>query len=233
MDRPEQSGRGLLLAFAAALILTVGIMGLMAAIGAGADPTSQEGGGAADETAGTAALIAEMQDGGEVLFFRHTITDRSQSDADAVTRGTCDMQRNLNDEGVQQARDIYTSMEAQGIAGGPMFASPFCRGIDTALAMLDLPTGQGADPGPVEVVESLRNTTSAAGDTAIRDQIIAESRQLILDNLGGPDTVVMVGHINNIIGLFDVSIEEGDAVVVGQSDDGDLEVLGVIPWTDW
>lgn len=218
-----------LLTLGAAVGLAVVVLLMLVALGG--DGESVEG----DAAAGAGidpTLLADLADGGEVILFRHAITDQSRLDVGpAPTGGDCTVERNLSSEGIEQSARIGAALAALDLADGPFLASPFCRGVDTALAMLGLPTGQDADLGPVEVVDALRNTTGI--DAAQAEQIVAEGMALLQERVGGPDTVIAISHVNNIDSLTRQRIEEGDAVVLGAGADGALEVRGVIAAADW
>lgn len=224
------SRRGLVLTAIGALAVTILVLGAVALLQAG------EGDEAPGEeaTAGAGidpALLAELADGGEVILFRHAITSPEPLDQSPVpSGGDCATERNLSAEGIEQSAEIGEALAMLDLDDGPFVASPFCRGIDTALAMLGLPTGQGADPGPVEVVEALRNTTGL--DQVEAAAVIAEGQALLAERVGGPETVIMVSHVNNIDALTGERVGEGDAVVVGAGPDG-LTTLGVIPADAW
>lgn len=217
------------LTLGAAVVLAAVLLVTLVVVGVGDDPA----GGEATAGAGIdPALLSDLADGGEVILFRHAITDQSRPDVSPVpSGGDCAVERNLSQEGIDQAARIGAALAALELADGPFLASPFCRGIDTALAMLGLPTGQDADLGPVQADDALRNTTGI--DAAGAEQIVAEGLALLQAQVGGPDTVIAVTHVNNIDSLTRQRIEEGDAVVLGAGADGAVEVRGVIAAADW
>jgi phosphohistidine phosphatase SixA len=77
-------------------------------------------------------LITALQQGGYVIYFRHAITDVSQTDQSDVDYTDWTTQRNLSEEGRVQARDIGNAMRALGIPVSEVITSPFCRCIETA-----------------------------------------------------------------------------------------------------
>ncbi|HUG85233.1 MAG TPA: histidine phosphatase family protein, partial [Euzebya sp.] len=180
------------------------------------------GGGSAHDSEVDPDLLAQLQDGGEVLLFRHALTDTTQVDADPSARGSCAQQRNLSAEGRAQATRIGQAIRDLGLSVGPVYASPYCRTLETATAI-------GADAVTSDALLSL----TAAPSTEDAAAIVEQGRQLILAELGGDDLAVAVTHTQNVEALTDVLVEEGDAVVLGAGADGQFEVLGTISADDW
>ena len=182
---------------------------------------------AASLLAGTSTAVApdtldELRDGGDVLLFRHAITDRSNSDLDPTARGTCAQQRNLSPEGVTQARMVGERLRGLGVPLGEAFASPFCRTMETAEGIVGAAT-------PTDALLSLTAALDAAGATAITEA----GADLIEAQLGLDDVTVMVTHTQNIEALTGITVEEGDAVVLTRAPDGEVEVVDVVPAADW
>lgn len=202
--------RSLWVTVAAAVLTGLVMLGLFALIGHQDPP-----GPAQALTAGSSG------DGAKVLLFRHALTDRSQVDADPRARGGCAQQRNLSAEGVTQAERI-----GHGLAELPVravFASPFCRTVDTARVFA---------VGEVRPTAALLSTTAASGPEQ-RVEIVDAGRALIDDALAAGDGVtVMVTHTQNIEALTGQLVEEGDAVVIG-TDDGEPVTEAVIPAAEW
>ncbi len=158
---------------------------------------------------------------GAVLLMRHALTDQTQTDADPQARGGCAQQRNLSAEGVTQAQRIGRGMADLPISA--VYASPFCRTVDTAEAL---------DVAPVTVEQALISTTSGL-DASAQQSIIDAEFGLILRELGGDDVVVMVTHTQNIEVITGMTVGEGDAVVLVPAATGGFTVEGVIPATAW
>jgi phosphohistidine phosphatase SixA len=67
-----------------------------------------------------------------VLYIRHTSTDFSKNDAGMTSYEDCATQRNLTDKGRDEARAIAGHFRRLGIPIGKVYASPFCRTVETA-----------------------------------------------------------------------------------------------------
>jgi broad specificity phosphatase PhoE len=78
-------------------------------------------------------LLAELRNGGYVLYFRHTSTDFSRDDARSQSDDDCDNQRPLADRGRSEARAVGAAIRELGIPVGSVLASPRCRTMETAI----------------------------------------------------------------------------------------------------
>lgn len=74
-------------------------------------------------------LLAELSKGGNVVYFRHTQTEKDFADqADPkLVLGDCSTQRKLSAAGVVDANSIGEGFEAQNIPVGDVIASDYCR----------------------------------------------------------------------------------------------------------
>ena len=79
-----------------------------------------------------AQLLSELRRGGYVFYFRHTSTDFSQDDSKSRGYEDCGNQRNLTDQGRDEARAIGTAIRTLAIPIGKVVASPLCRTMETA-----------------------------------------------------------------------------------------------------
>ena len=157
-------------------------------------------------------LARALERGGVVLVMRHAKTENTTDREEKI--GDCTTQRNLSEEGREQARQVGRDVEALGVPVDKVFTSPMCRTTDTA----ELAFG---DATPADALLSAGEDASAADDRRIRQ----------LGQLStAPDgtATVLVTHSGNIGGAFDESVQEGDVVVV---EDG--EVIGIVTPDDW
>ena len=146
-----------------------------------------------------AALIERMRDGGLVIYWRHTLTDRSQRDSDLSDMDRCETQRNLNGPGREQARGVGAAFERHGIPVGTVLASTFCRNRDTAELAF----------GRYEAVDDLFNLP-AVGDPARREWLVTSLRErLATPPADASLNTVIVGHNLNLRAAANVFIDEG------------------------
>jgi hypothetical protein len=78
------------------------------------------------------ALGTALRQGGYVIYFRHTATDMSRSDAGMTGFADCARQRPLNEQGRADARAIGGAIRALRVPLNEVLASPFCRTLETA-----------------------------------------------------------------------------------------------------
>jgi len=86
------------------------------------------------EWLGTQALMQSMREGGYVVYFRHGLTNWSEKLREwrntAERRfdlANCATQRNLSEEGREEARMIRFAMESMRLPVGRVYASQYCR----------------------------------------------------------------------------------------------------------
>lgn len=125
-----------------------------------------------------ASIVPKLRQGGYVLYFRHTSTDFSQNDARMTSYADCSTQRNLTDKGRDEARAIRSHFQRLKIPVGAIYASPFCRTIETARLAVGEPQATNEarggpsrpdDPARYEALKKLLATPPAAG----RNNVIA------------------------------------------------------------
>ena len=76
-------------------------------------------------------LVEALAKGGYVILLRHTATEHVAPDPAFFDLHDCETQRNLSEQGRQQARKLGESFEKLGIEVGEVLASPYCRCTDT------------------------------------------------------------------------------------------------------
>jgi len=77
-------------------------------------------------------LLAALRQGGLVIYFRHADTGPATPEPPSVQVERCETQRNLNDNGRAQAREIGAQFRRLNIPVGKVLSSRFCRCIETA-----------------------------------------------------------------------------------------------------
>src|SRR3954453_6615809 len=79
-----------------------------------------------------AQLLALIKSGGQVVLMRHTTTPPGVGDPPGMTLDDCATQRNLTNEGRQEARAIGERLRAADVKFDRVASSPFCRCKETA-----------------------------------------------------------------------------------------------------
>jgi phosphohistidine phosphatase SixA len=155
-----------------------------------------------------------MRQPGAIALMRHAYAPGT-SDPAAFRLGDCSTQRNLNDEGRAQAREIGAVFRAEGVAVDRVLSSQWCRSFETA-ELLGL--------GAVEALPSL-NSFFDAGHR--RDAQTRETLEF-LRRQPEEQRMVLVSHQVNISALTGRGTASGEFVVVDVTPDGDLVVLGEV-----
>ena len=176
---------------------------------------------AADPLAG-AALLDALRGGGYVLLFRHAATDQSQRDADRKNLENCATQRNLSDQGREQAVAIGDGMRTVGVPVGVVLASPYCRTLATARLAF----------GRAEATNDLisESPDDSPGD---RERLRAALRALLAQRSEPGTNTALVTHVLNIETALGFQIEEGEAIVVQPDESGGFTIVGRVLADGW
>ena len=78
------------------------------------------------------ALWRLLAKGGQVLVIRHGLTTPGVGDPAGFRLEDCATQRNLSDEGREEARMLGAAFKARKVPLGEILASPWCRCVETA-----------------------------------------------------------------------------------------------------
>ena len=144
---------------------------------------------------------------------RHAKTETATDEVEVL--GDCSRQRNLSEEGREQARAIGRDVEALGVPVDEVRASPLCRAKETAELAF----------GEAEVDKTLVSP-GVTGTIEDDDRRIRRLRGMTSAPAGS--ATVLVTHTGNIGGAFEQSVEEGDMLVYR-----DGRLLGVVGPDDW
>lgn len=161
-------------------------------------------GGVAQGAAPEDAALQAMQQPGAVGLMRHAQAP-GVGDPATLRLGDCSTQRNLNEAGREQARQIGARLRAGGIQA-QVFSSAWCRTQDTA-ALLGL--------GPVRVMPALNSFFADSG--AAPDQTAAVLR--FIAYWRGPP-LLLVTHQVNITALTGLVPRDGELIVMQPSPAG-------------
>jgi len=125
------------------------------------------------------ALVAALKRGGYVIYFRHADTGPAYSEQ-GVDLKRCETQRNLNDNGREEATLIGAQFRALKIPVGEVLASEFCRCVETAniafgrhtIEPLLTGVGRSAEAAPrreraIAALKNMLGATPAAGKNTV------------------------------------------------------------------
>jgi broad specificity phosphatase PhoE len=166
--------------------------------------------GEADNTdaalASTESAWAALRSGGHVLIVRHAQTVPGIGDPPGFRLEDCATQRNLSDEGREQARRIGKALQAAGVAVGEVLSSRWCRCLDTATEAFGRVT-----PWPAADSFFDRRAARSGDDPSARQTAELRSR---VAAYRGKDTLVVVTHQVNITALTGIVPAMGELVVL-------------------
>ena len=163
---------------------------------------------------GEAALWEALHSGGHVVLMRHAHAPGT-GDPPEFSIVDCATQRNLSEEGRQQAQRIGDRFRENGIQSASVFSSQWCRCVDTAELL-----GLG-------LVNELPLLNSFYLDFERRQPQSQKLRDWLADqDLNKP--LVLVTHQVNINALINVYTSSGEMVIVRRNDSGEISVVGNI-----
>jgi phosphohistidine phosphatase SixA len=163
------------------------------------------------QTFAEAALWEVLKTGNGIALMRHA-TAPGTGDPAGFLLGDCSTQRNLSDEGRDQARRIGEQFRKQGITEMAVYSSQWCRCLETA-QLLNL--GEVAELPDLNSFFNDRSTEEA--QTTTTRGFIAEYQ--------GKFPLLLVTHQVNITALTDIVPASGEMIVLRKTSDG-FEVLG-------
>jgi phosphohistidine phosphatase SixA len=154
---------------------------------------------------------------GYVLLMRHALAP-GVGDPENFKLGDCSTQRNLSDEGRQDAREIGEWLKRRDIPILRVESSRWCRARETAELL-----GIGK-------VRANKNLDSLFEDAdPIGNPQTANIRKRIVDHRQTRGLLVMVGHFVNVSALTGVGLESGEGVLVRANARGEIKVVGYSP----
>ncbi len=155
-------------------------------------------------------VLKALSSDNHFALMRHALAPGT-GDPSNFAVGDCSTQRNLNDTGRQQARDIGQVLQSHTRLG--VYSSQWCRCMETA-ALLGI--------GPVTALPPINSfyadRSRAGSQTEATIQWLAEATL----------PVILVTHQVNITALTGVYPASGEIVVVRREDDGAFTVVGSI-----
>jgi broad specificity phosphatase PhoE len=161
------------------------------------------------------AVAERLGEPGAVLLIRHALAP-GIGDPDGFRLDDCATQRNLNDEGRQQARAIGDWLRGRGIAQARVYSSQWCRCLETA-ALLDL--------GSVTELPALNSFFERRQD---REPTVAALREFIASQPRDGVLLVLVTHQVTISAVSGTAADSGTGVLMARGERGRLEPIGTL-----
>ena len=154
---------------------------------------------------------------GYVLLLRHSLAP-GVGDPENFKLGDCSTQRNLSQEGRDDASEIGAWIKRQNVKIYRVESSRWCRARQTA-ELLDI--------GKVKLNKNL--------DSLFRESNLEshpktlKTKEQILNHRSKSGLLVLVGHYVNIAALVGVGVDSGEGVIVKADKNGVVKVLGTTP----
>jgi broad specificity phosphatase PhoE len=172
------------------------------------------------------ALVAELQQGGYVIVFRHGATNRDQADTDPLNYDNIAQQRLLSEGGKKVAKQVGEAFKKLGIPLGKVYTSKFNRAVETAKLL------SGGD-----VTASLDFTEGGLVVTPIENDRRAEVLKKMVGTMpeAGKNTLI-VTHKPNILDAFGkdwFEVKEGESSVFKPDSAGKAILVARVQAVDW
>jgi phosphohistidine phosphatase SixA len=164
-------------------------------------------GAAADER-----LWTLLQGGGQVVLIRHGLTTPGTGDPPGFRLDDCATQRNLNDEGRRESRQVGEAFRARKLPVARVLSSPWCRCVETARLAF----------GGSETWTPLSNLF---GRSENREEQVRQMRARVSETPPGGN-LVLVTHGSTIAALTGINPDTAEMVVVAPQGGGRFAVAG-------
>jgi phosphohistidine phosphatase SixA len=157
-------------------------------------------------------LLAELRQGGHVLYLRHAETETAQ---ESVVRdmADCTWQRNLNHHGRDQATKIGAHLREAGISFTGVEASPFCRTRETAMLVF----------GRTPVLN--RDLYYHASQTLPEIDTANSKLKARLSQRPAGGNLALVGHAPTMREAAKIELPEGQGALVKPTGNGTFRVV--------
>lgn len=154
---------------------------------------------------------------GYVLLMRHALAP-GVGDPENFKVSDCSTQRNLSDEGRQDARDIGQWLQRREVKIFRVESSRWCRAKETA---------QLLNIGTVRLNRNLDSLFTQA-ELATHPQTL-NIKKRIQSHRNTRGILVFVGHFVNFEAAVGVALDSGEGVLVRATPQGSMQVLGYTP----
>jgi phosphohistidine phosphatase SixA len=154
---------------------------------------------------------------GYVLLMRHALAP-GIGDPENFNVNDCSTQRNLNEEGRKDAREIGSWLKRRDVKIFRVESSRWCRDKETA-ELLDV-----GKVRPNKNFDSLFRDPDPANNPQT-----AAIKKRIFNHRNTRGLLVLVGHSVNIQTLTGTSLESGEGVLVRATSQGELKISGYSP----
>jgi broad specificity phosphatase PhoE len=170
------------------------------------------------------ALAAALKQGGFVIYFRHADTGPAVPEPPGFDLARCETQRNLNDDGREQAREIGAQFRRLELPVGGVLSSEFCRCWQTAELAF----------GRYEKTSDLTGVPRGPQWDDLRAQRSAALRRLLSSSPAAGQNSVLVSHGFNLWDLERFHLgTQGEAAVYRPDGRGAYTLVARLLPEDW
>jgi phosphohistidine phosphatase SixA len=167
-------------------------------------------------------LIEALRKGGLVILMRHMSTDSFVPGEGTHDDQNCASQRNLDERGKQEARDVGAALKSLAIPIGTVLTSPYCRCVDTGKLVF----GKGAPSPELAVFDELSGPEKEARGKLIRSLLNTAPTD-------GRNTV-LITHTGTLLYSFGLETRpEGIAHIFRPAEFGNAIYLGRVTPEQW
>jgi len=167
-----------------------------------------------------------LRAGGYVIVFRHGATHPDQADTDPRNHDNVAKQRQLNDKGRADAKEVGAVFRAAGLPIGKSYSSRFYRAVETARLI------GGKDPqATLDVTEG--GQVVSPNENNRRTQAL----RALVATPPDPDTnTLIVTHKPNVLDAFGKNwfeVREGEASIFKPEGGGKYAVVARVQMAQW
>jgi phosphohistidine phosphatase SixA len=167
-------------------------------------------------------LIEALRQGGLVILMRHMSTDSFVPGEGTHDDQNCASQRNLDERGKQEAREVGAALKSLGIPIGSVLTSPYCRCVDTGKLVF----GKGTTSPDLAVFDELSGEEKEARGKLLRSLLNTAPT----DGLN----TVMITHTGTLLYSFGLETRpEGIAHIFRPAEFGNAIYLGRVTPEQW
>jgi phosphohistidine phosphatase SixA len=169
----------------------------------------------ADITSNQSDMIKRMKTGGHILMIRHALAPGTGDPAN-FRIGDCATQRNLDERGRNQARNIGDWLRTKGIGSARVYSSQWCRCLETARLL---------EMGSVTELPALNSFYELRQN---REPNLTALRKFIAEQPADGDLIILVTHFVTISAIADEAVSSGEGVLLKLNEDAPYEIVGRI-----
>ncbi|ODN67113.1 hypothetical protein A9E74_01185 [Methylophaga muralis] len=152
----------------------------------------------------------------QIIIFRHALAP-GVGDPEGFELKNCQTQRNLSEQGRQQAIEMGNKLRQMGVKEAEVFSSEWCRCLETAELL-----GFGS-PQKLQALNSFFHPINRG----LKDQFLQDWQAHIVEYKTDKPRIYIT-HQVNISGLLDTFMSSGEGLIVGVNVTGDIEVISIL-----